>query len=73
MENKNGLQIKRRMGESVYIVVGGEQIEVMVTNIRNREISLAFNADREKVFIIRKEACEEPNENFSNGMGRIHR
>lgn len=56
---KNCLQLKRKVEQRVYIIVGGEEIEIIVGHIYENSVSLIFKADKDKVVILREEVLLE--------------
>lgn len=59
MGKKNCLQLKRKLGEKIYVVVGGEEIEITLKRIGEFSIDLVFEADKDKVAIMRSELLKE--------------
>lgn len=55
----NCLNIKRKEEQKVFIYVGGEKIEIIITKIWMKSVALAFKADRDKVKIVRDNAHDK--------------
>lgn len=55
---KNVLTLKRKVEQKVFLYVGDEEIEIVVTKVWLKSVSLAFKANRDTVRIVRDNAHE---------------